>query len=468
MNPSHTITSAPEQPSAPGAGQPHLFLTLRCDKPLEPGARVCLERVDEVTIGRADSFSIGRREDGGAMRLRIGIPDPRMSSSHARLQKVLGAWVVGDAGSKNGTWVDGTRVTSTPLNDGALLEIGHTFLLYRTALPANGPGILDGRELHPAADGLATLSPVFRSQLDRVELVARARIPVLLLGETGTGKELIARAVHELSGRTGPFLAVNCGALPETLVESELFGYRKGAFSGAYEDRPGLVRSSDKGTLLLDEIGSLPLPAQAALLRVLQEEEVVPVGATRPLRVNLRVVAATHEDLGVLASQELFRADLLARLSGFTLDLPPVRERREDVGLLLTSLLRKLAGTAAQRVTFTPAAARALLLYRWPLNVREMEKCLSSALVFARDGRIDLEHLPADVRTQRKQTPAALGGSSSPGPLEEPGHGYAELVALLSEHCGNVTAVARALGKRRTQVQRWLRRMQIDALSFRR
>jgi len=119
-------------------------------------------------------------------------------------------------------------------------------------------------------------------------------------------------------------------------------------------------------------------------------------------------------------------------------------------------------------VTFTPAAARALLLYRWPLNVREMEKCLSSALVFARDGRIDLEHLPADVRTQRKQTPAALGGSSSPGPLEEPGHGYAELVALLSEHCGNVTAVARALGKRRTQVQRWLRRMQIDALSFRR
>ena len=144
MNPSHTITSAPEQPSAPGAGQPHLFLTLRCDKPLEPGARVCLERVDEVTIGRADSFSIGRREDGGAMRLRIGIPDPRMSSSHARLQKVLGAWVVGDAGSKNGTWVDGTRVTSTPLNDGALLEIGHTFLLYRTALPANGPGILDG------------------------------------------------------------------------------------------------------------------------------------------------------------------------------------------------------------------------------------------------------------------------------------------------------------------------------------
>jgi DNA-binding NtrC family response regulator len=401
MNTSHTITSAPEEPSAPEAGQPHLFLTMRCDKPLEPGARFCLDGLDQVTVGRADSFSIDRREDGGAMRLRIGIPDARMSSSHARLQKVLGAWVVGDAGSKNGTWVDGKRVTSTPLDDGALLQIGHTFLFYRSTLPASGPAILDARELRPAADGLATLSPAFGSQLDRVELVAHSQIPVLLLGETGTGKELIARAVHELSGRTGPFLAVNCGALPETLVESELFGYRKGAFSGASEDRPGLVRSSDKGTLLLDEIGNLPLPAQAALLRVLQEEEVVPVGATRPLRVDLRVVAATHEDLNMLASQERFRADLLARLSGFTLDLPPVRERREDVGLLLTSLLRKLAGTAADRVTFTPAAARALLLYRWPLNVREMEKCLSSALVFALDGRIDLEHLPAEVRTDR-------------------------------------------------------------------
>jgi DNA-binding NtrC family response regulator len=462
VNPSHTITSAPERPSAPGAGQPHLFLTLLCDKPLEPGARFCLDELDEVTVGRADSFSIDRREDGGAVRLRVGIPDPRMSSSHARFQKVLDAWVVVDAGSKNGTWVDGTRVTSTPLDDGALLEIGHTFLLYRSSLPPSGPGILDGRELHPAAEGLATLSPAFRSQLDRVELVAHSRIPVLLLGETGTGKELIARAVHELSGRAGPFLAVNCGALPENLVESELFGYRKGAFSGASDDRPGLVRSSDKGTLLLDEIGSLPLPAQAALLRVLQEAEVVPVGATRPLAVDLRVVAATHDDLGVLAARERFRADLLARLSGFTVVLPPLRERREDLGLLIAALLRKLAGDAAQDVTFTPAAARVLLLHLWPLNVRELEKCLSTALVFARAGRVDLEHLPADVRTPRNERPGA------PDLLDEQGHGHEELVALLREHSGNVTAVARALGKRRTQVQRWLRRLQIDALSFRR
>jgi DNA-binding NtrC family response regulator len=145
-----------------------------------------------------------------------------------------------------------------------------------------------------------------------------------------------------------------------------------------------------------------------------------------------------------------------------------LRERREDLGLLLASLLRRLAGDAANDVTFTPAAARALLLHLWPLNVRELEKCLASALVFARDRRVDLDHLPAEVRTRRNDTPAPLGRSSPPDRLDEPAHGHAELITLLREHGGNVTAVARALGKRRTQVQRWLRRLQIDALSFRR
>jgi transcriptional regulator with AAA-type ATPase domain len=459
VKPSNTISSAPQGPSAPDEGQPHLFLTLRCDRPLEPGARFCLDGLDVVTVGRSDSFSFDRDEDGGATRLRIGIADPRMSTSHAQLQKVLGAWIVRDMGSKNGTWVDGKRVTNAPLHDGAVLELGHSFLLYRNALPVGGPEILDGREVRPAAHGLATFSPGFRSQLDRVELVARSRIPVLLLGETGTGKELLARAVHELSGRTGRFVAVNCGALPEHLVESELFGYRKGAFSGALDDRPGLVRSSDKGTLLLDEIGTLPLPAQGALLRVLQEAEVMPVGATRPLAVDLRVIAATHDDLRALASRDNFRADLLARLSGFTVMLPPLRERREDLGLLVAALLRKLAVGAKHDVTFTSAAARALLLHPWPHNVRELEKCLSTALVFARGGSIGVEHLPADVTTPRNE---------GPGAVDDAGHGHDTLVALLREHGGNVTAVARALGKRRTQVQRWLRRLRIDALSFRR
>src|SRR5712692_7672015 len=307
-----------------------------------------------------------------------------MSSTQARLQSVLGSWVIQDAGSKNGTWLDGRRVTSAPLRDGALLELGHSFLLYREALPAAGPELLDARELRPPAERLATLSPALEAELDRLVLMARSRVPVLVRGETGTGKEVIASAIHELSGRPGRFVAVNCGALAENLVESELFGYRKGAFSGAAEDRPGLVRSSDQGTLLLDEIGDLPLSAQAALLRV---------------------VASTHRDLDALAAEERFRPDLLARLSGFSLSLPPLRERREDLGLLIAALLRKLAGDAANGVTFAPEAARALLLHRWPLNVRELEKCLSGAIVLAREGVVELGHLPSSVRNAPAGTP---------------------------------------------------------------
>jgi len=416
-----------------------------------------------VTIGRGDSLSMERREKDRVTVLRIGIPDPRMSSAHARLQSVLGRWVIEDAGSKNGTLVDGKRVKSATLADGALLEVGHSFLLYREALPASGPGVLDARELRPAAPGLATLSPALSAQLDRLALVARSRVPILIQGETGTGKEVIASAVHQLSGRPGPFVAVNCGALPATLVESELFGYRKGAFSGAMDDRPGLVRSSEKGTLLLDEIGDLPLLAQAPLLRVLQQEEVLPVGATHPVKVDLRVVASTHRDLEALVGEERFRSDLFARLSGFTLSLPPLRERREDFGLLIAALLRKLAGEAADGVTFSPEAARALLLHRWPLNVRELEKCLSGAIVLARAGRIELEHLPTSLQTRQ---PSA--GTTPPASKQEKERSrHDNLVALLRQHGGNVTAVARAMGKERTQVQRWLRRLGIDPISFR-
>jgi DNA-binding NtrC family response regulator len=468
MKPARTISRTVGRTSPPAPGQPYLFLTLRCDRPIEPGARFCLHGADVVTIGRGDSLSVERREEDGVAVIRIGIPDLRLSSTHARLQSVLGNWVIEDAGSKNGTWVDGQRVTRATLPDGALLELGHSFFLYREALPGGGPEFVDARELHPPADRLATLSPELAAELDRLLLMARSRVPILVRGETGTGKEVIASAIHQLSGRPGRFIAVNCGALAENLVESELFGYRKGAFSGAAEDRPGLVRSSDQGTLLLDEIGDLPLSAQAVLLRVLQEEEVLAVGATHPVKVDLRVVASTHRDLDALAAGERFRADLLARLSGFRLSLPPLRERREDLGLLIAALLRKLAGDAASRVAFTPDAARALLLHRWPRNVRELEKCLSGAIVLAREGVVELEHLPASIRSAPEGTVPTMPAAPRLSRQEEERRRHDELVVLLREHDGNVTAVARAMGKPRTQVQRWLRRLRVDPLSFRR
>src|SRR3989442_1997706 len=252
---------------------------------------------------------------------------------------------------------------------------------------------------------MATLSPAFALELERVATFARSQVPVLVSGETGTGKELIASAIHELSGRPGPFVAVNCGAIAPNLVESELFGYRKGAFSGALEDRPGLVRSSEHGTLLLDEIGDLPLAAQAALLRVLQENEVLPVGGTRPVKVDLRVVAATHRDLAALAAQDRFRRDLLARLDGARISLPALRERREDFGLILSALLEETAGEMARDVIFSPDAARTLLLHSWPLNVRELEKCIASAVLLARDRRVELP----DPRGKPLNAPKARG-----------------------------------------------------------
>jgi len=288
--------------------------------------------------------------------------------------------------------------------------------------------------------------------------IARSSLPVVVVGESGTGKELVARAVHALSQRSGPFQAVNCAAIPATLLESELFGARKGAFSGAAEDRPGLVRAADRGTLLLDEVADLPPPAQAALLRFLQESEVLPVGATRPVRVDVRVVAAAQSDLRSLVAEGTFRADLFARLDAFTVRLPPLRERREDLGLLVASLLRKLAPERCEEIRISPEAALALFRHSWPLNVRELEHSLAVALTVCDGAAIELEHLPEGVRLGRTGLAA-----------DEDAEGFRdELLALLRRHRGNVAEVARAFGKGRMQIHRWARRYEIDLASFRR
>jgi transcriptional regulator with PAS, ATPase and Fis domain len=279
-------------------------------------------------------------------------------------------------------------------------------------------------------------------------------VPIELLGESGTGKEVVARALHALSGRAGRLVAVNCGAIAGNLVESELFGSRRGAFSGA-EDRVGHVRTADRGTLLLDEIGDLPLPAQAALLRVLQEGEVVPVGDSVPIAVDVRVIAATHRDLDAKVAAGEFRADLLARLGGLRATLPPLRDRREDLGLILAE-----AGPRA----LTREAGRALLAHDWPLNIRELRQAIDAAIALAGDAAIGLEHLPEPVRRAHLQP----GDEAAVDALSAEDRAVRDrLVELLREHRGNVAAVARSLGKARPQVHRWLRRFHLDADSYR-
>lgn len=449
---SSTITRTGGRRRSAAGAKAFLFVALRSDAPAQPGARWRLEGSTSVSIGRSPAFSAVR--EGG--ELRIGIPDARISSTHLRIEPVLGGWMAEDLGSKNGTLIDGRRISREQLSDGSMLELGHTFVLFRAAVAGRESNdVLEASQLLTAPEGLVTLSPAFAGEVERVRAVAASRVPIVLRGESGTGKELLAGAIHRLSGRTGPLQAVNCGAIPPDLVESQLFGHRKGAFSGAIDDHPGLVRGADRGTLLLDEVGDLPLPAQAALLRVLQEEEVLAVGAARPVRVDLRVVSATHRDLDQMVAQQRFRADLLARLSGYVCALPPLRERREDFSLFVAALLAKLG---ASNATFTADAARALVRYSWPLNVRELAHCLSSAVALCGGGSIDLEHLPAAVRAAPAPAPVAAVDQRQRD----------ELIAQLRAHGGNITAVARAMGKARTQVQRWLRRYALDPASFRR
>jgi len=425
--------------------------------------------MDTVEVGRAGQFVAGRDGPGGR-RLMIGLPDPWVSTSHAALRYTAPSWVIEDAKSKNGTLINGRMETRAELTDGDLIELGHCFFLFRDALATSTdePALLKSNELRSSAPGLATLVPSLAAELRKLEAIAGSTVSVLLQGDSGAGKEVAANAIHRLSGRSGPFLPVNCGGLPETLIESELFGSRKGAFSGADKDRPGLVRSAEHGTLFLDEIGELPASAQAALLRVLQDGEILPIGATQPIRVDVRFVAASNRDLEAQVERGQFRVDLLARISGFSLWLPPLRERREDLGILIGSLLKRQMGDRAAEISFSCEAARALLLHSWPLNIRELEKWLAASAVLSGGHRIELEHLPGRANARQEVPGASCLPKTGPDALslakrqECDLRKREELLALLREHAGNISAVARALGKARPQVQRWMKRYRID------
>lgn len=240
---------------------PQLIILLAADRPLEPTSRHLLTNIDRVLIGRGDRRSTSRRASRGLRVLDVRLDDRRASTEHAQIERIgSNRWAIQDCNSKNGVFVNGDRVPRAVLIDGDVIEIGNTFLLYRDAVApvqADQPDI-DATTLDAPAPELrsfvATLAHMYKS----AGLVARSTTSLVILGESGTGKEVISRAIHRLSGREGAFVAVNCGSIPPTLVEATLLGHRKGAFSDATEDRPGVVRAADRGTLLLDEIGDLP------------------------------------------------------------------------------------------------------------------------------------------------------------------------------------------------------------------
>jgi DNA-binding NtrC family response regulator len=382
------------------------------------------------------------------------LDDPRLSRRHAEVRRKRGGWVVQDLGSRNGTFVNGVRVDGErPLDPGSVLRIGSTLIVFALAAPDETAGIA------PELIGQSAALAATRRSI----AATPARGTVLVTGETGTGKELVAAALHKQGGRNGELVAVNCGTLSEGLLASELFGHVRGAFTGATSDRPGLFRAADRGTLFLDEIGELPPAHQVSLLRVLENRAVRPVGGVEDVPVDVTVIAATHRDLAEQVRRGRFRADLFARLSPWSIHLPPLRERREDIPALVVHLLAR-HGAAGRALS--PGLMEALLFHPWPLNVRGLSNVLSAAVLAARGGSLDLG--PEVARAL--ETSRALAAEEPAAPPEAPEAGEPSderVLEVLTRRRGHVAAAATELGCSRQHLYRRMTRLGRDAASFR-
>jgi transcriptional regulator with PAS, ATPase and Fis domain len=436
-----------------------LLVVGSADGPGLPAARRLVYVREGVELGRAPS------EPADGRTSAYVLADPLVSSRHARVQRAGGGGhEVVDLGSKNGTWVDNVRVTErAPLRDGSLLFLGNHVAVFRMMSALELDAVK--AELVSPFGPVPTTSPTMAMACDRLRRLAASDGEVLVVGETGVGKEVYARAVHAASGRRGRFVAINCGAIPRELVESELFGYRQGAHSTAHQAKAGLIEEAEGGTLFLDEIGEMIPDAQIKLLRFLQDQELTPLGSTRPRRIDVRVIAATNRAVETgrspggtgAGSGEGLRDDIMARLGAAPIHLPPLRSRIEDLGALAAHFLRAHPG-----VRFEQPAFRALALYGWPLNVRELEKLVSTAAVLAGGQRaVSLRDLPETItRASTAPAPALrrpIGPSPTPAQIEE----------LLQRYNGNVADVSRELGKHRAAVWRWMKKWGIGVDKYR-
>ena len=302
-----------------------------------------------------------------------------------------------------------------------------------------------------------------------VETVSYSSATVLIEGESGTGKELVARAIHFRSPRKAkPFVAINCSALTETLLESELFGHVKGAFTGAVGNKKGLFEAADGGTLFLDEIGDMPRATQVRLLRVLQEGEVKPVGSSESVKVDVRIIAATHVDLARAKAEGRFREDLFYRLNVIPLELPPLRDRPEDIPLLAGHFLERYAGRAGKPITgITPAALELLTLHAWAGNVRELENAIERAVVLTQNKVLDVEDLPPQVRDSGRMVGDVEVSSLAHLPYSEAkklavrAFERRYLSALMSKNRDNVSSAARDAGLDRSNFRRLLKQYEV-------
>lgn len=413
-----------------------LQIAWRFPNPDAPSVRLPTAGESELTVGRD-------------LTCAVALAGPEVSRRHAALRpEADGRVAVVDLDSRNGVRVNGRLVNRAVLAPQDVIRVGD-WVGVVTATPATiepiGPGFWGGGALK------AALAPARQA--------AGSDLPLILEGETGTGKERVAEAIHGWSGRPGPFVAVNCAALPEALAEAELFGYRQGAFTGADRASAGFFRSADRGTLLLDEISDLPLSVQAKLLRVLEQREVQPLGETRPVAADVRVIVAGQQPLIEAVRAGKFRADLLARLEGLTVGLPPLRERREDVIPLFTQLLAE--GRGGQMPALDSDFAERLCVYDWPFNVRELV-LLAKRLVVVRGPGGTLT--PADLPSRMRETTAAApaGETAAAEPVQLPA-----LIAALRAAGGNVSRAAALMGITRQRAYRLMDGHAVDLESLR-
>jgi len=374
-----------------------------------------LRRVMKMQLEEA-GYQVSLASDGGAawmmlkdMEPQLIITDLRMPTTGLELLDRIGkagmqtTVIVVTAFGTIETAVEAMRMgaydyVTKPLDFEALVLVVHR-AMERQNLIEEVHSLRSALDQRYGFKGIVGQSKGLLRVLDQAARVAQRDATVLILGETGTGKELVARAIHQSSRRSsGPFIAINCGAIPRDLVESELFGYMRGAFTGAVTNKAGRIESADGGTLFLDEIGELPLEAQVKLLRVLQEGEVTKVGASTPTKVDVRVIAATHRNLTAMIEDGTFREDLYYRLAVVPLTLPPLRERREDIPELIDVLFQR----AKERhglldVRLSSAVHQRLISYRWPGNVRQLENVLERMLVLSPTDLITLDDLPEEL-----------------------------------------------------------------------
>ncbi len=328
---------------------------------------------------RGDSFTLGKDASNALV-----IQDRFISGRHLKVTRSAGGFHVVDLSSTNGTFLGSTRIFEAEIPLGTALRVGEAELLFER--------ISQGQP-QASFHGIIGSEPSMRQLVAAIQRVAPSTAAVAILGESGTGKELVARAIHECSPRAAqPFVPLNCAAISPQLIESELFGHEKGAFTGADVKRKGAFEEAHGGTLFLDELGELPLELQAKLLRVLESGEIKPVGATRPLHVDVRVVTATHRNLWAWSCERKFREDLYFRLCGIPLMLPPLRQRPGDLRTLAEHFARTLA-PQGQTVRFTAAALNKLQQHTWPGNVRELRNVVQRALLLRKGPKIDADDL---------------------------------------------------------------------------